>query len=255
MRTRTTILFAAVLALAAATARAEGPEAELKKGVYAFEHGDYAEAISTLTAILSPLRLTSEDDIVSARKYLGAAYYFSQKKDEAADEFRKLVILKPDFKLDPFNFPPPLVLFFDGIKAGLSDRLEKPKPPDDKKDLVKETVRIIDRRVEKRSLYVNFIPFGAPQFQNGQRTKGWILFGTEAALAGTNVLSYWMARSFADGRGYVAAESDRAKAGTWATIQMASLTVFGGAVAYGIIDGLANYESEVAAGTENENGR
>jgi tetratricopeptide (TPR) repeat protein len=236
-------------------ARAEGPEAELKKGVYAYEHGDYAEAITALTAILSPLKLTSEDDIVSARKYLGAAYYFTQKKDEAADEFRKLIILKPDFKLDPFNFPPPLVLFFDGIKAGLSDRLEKPKPPEEKKDVVKETVRIIDRRIEKRSLYVNFIPFGAPQFQNGQRTKGWILFGMETALLGANVLSYWVARSYADERGYVAAESDRASANTWATIQMTSLAVFGGAVVYGIIDGLANFEPEVVAGAGQENGR
>ena len=39
-----------------------------------------------------------------------------------------------------------------------------------------------DRAYEQHSYAVNFIPFGAGQFQNGQRGKGWAFLGIEAAL-------------------------------------------------------------------------
>ena len=38
-------------------------------------------------------------------------------------------------------------------------------------------------RYERHSFAVNFIPFGAGQFQNGQRRKGWLFLGAEAVLA------------------------------------------------------------------------
>ena len=34
---------------------------------------------------------------------------------------------------------------------------------------------------------VNFVPFGAGQFQNGQRRKGWLFFGAEAVLGAVSV--------------------------------------------------------------------
>ena len=38
-------------------------------------------------------------------------------------------------------------------------------------------------RYERHSYLLNFVPFGAGQFQNGQRRKGWLFLGVETALA------------------------------------------------------------------------
>ena len=42
-------------------------------------------------------------------------------------------------------------------------------------------------RYERHSFAVNFVPFGAGQFQNGQRRKGWLFLGAEAALGAVSV--------------------------------------------------------------------
>ena len=42
-------------------------------------------------------------------------------------------------------------------------------------------------RYERHSFAVNFVPFGAGQFQNGQRRKGWLFLGAEAVLAAVSV--------------------------------------------------------------------
>ena len=235
-----TIAVLAAVTLAAAPARADSAEKSLKLGVYAYEHGDYAEAIASLSGVLSPLRLTAEDDVAQARKYLGASLFFSGKKDEAAEEFKRLLLLNPDLRLDAFVFPPQLVLFFDEVKASCKDQLDKARA----QRLLKESLRVGERRVELRSLYVNAIPFGAPQFQNGDRVKGWVLLGAEAALLALNVAAFWAARSYADGGGYYATEADRSGASTWRTIQLTSLGLFGGAWAYGVADGLIYYRAE-----------
>lgn len=235
------ILLALALLIPAPAARAGDTDKGLKLGVYAYEHGDYAEAITNLSGVLSPLRLTAEEDVVQARKYLGASLFFSGMKDEAAEEFKRLLLLNPDVKLDAFVFPPQLVLFFDEVKASIKDQLEKARA----QKLLKETIRIADRRVELRSAYVNLIPFGAPQFQNGDRLKGWVLLGTGAALLALNVASYWAARSHANADGYYPTEAARSDASSWRTVQFTSLGLFGGAWAYGIADGFIYYRPEV----------
>ena len=42
-------------------------------------------------------------------------------------------------------------------------------------------------RYERHSFVVNFVPFGAGQFQNGQRRKGWLFLGAEAVLGAVSV--------------------------------------------------------------------
>ncbi len=42
-------------------------------------------------------------------------------------------------------------------------------------------------RYERHSYLLNFVPFGAGQFQNDQRRKGWFFFGVEAGLAAISI--------------------------------------------------------------------
>ena len=43
------------------------------------------------------------------------------------------------------------------------------------------------RRVERRPYAVNFLPFGAGQFQNEQRGKGWAFLGAETVLGAVSL--------------------------------------------------------------------
>ena len=45
-------------------------------------------------------------------------------------------------------------------------------------------------RYERHSYLLNFVPFGAGQFQNDQRRKGWLFFGVETALAAISVSAF-----------------------------------------------------------------
>jgi hypothetical protein len=247
---KTQTVFPCLLSIAAllppAAALAGDAEVELRHGIYAYEHADYAEAVAAISSVLYPLKLTSEEDVASARKYLGAAFFFSGKKAEAAEEFKKLLILRPEFKMDAFMFPPPLVLFFDEVRASIKDRLETAKPGAEQQEgIVRQSERIIERRAEKHSFALNFVPFGAPQFQNGHMAKGWALFGIEVALLALNIASYWQARSYAGPDGYYRTESARDGARNWMIIQMTSLSLLGGAVVYGIADGIVYFKPQV----------
>jgi hypothetical protein len=110
--------------------------------------------------------------------------------------------------------------------------------------VVRETVRIVEKRVEKHMFFVNFVPLGAPQFQNGQKSKGWAIFGIETSLLALNIASYWAAKSYADQGGYFPTESDRTSARAWSAVQITSISLLGAMIVYGVVDGIVNYKSE-----------
>ena len=218
------------------------PENTLKAGLYSYEHGDYSDAIKSLSSILDPMKLTNVEDIITARKYLGASYFFAGRQVEASQEFKKLLMLRPDYTMDPFLFPPPLVMLFDNVREEVKKMEQKAghKEPVKKTESVSETTGT----VIKNSFYVNFIPFGAPQFQNGHTAKGWSLFGVDLALLGLNIASYWTAQSFSNSSGYYPTEQSRSQARTWSIVQIASIATFGAMYIYGLADGIYYYTPE-----------
>jgi len=54
-------------------------------------------------------------------------------------------------------------------------------------DAIRNGPAIIERRYLRNSMAVSFLPFGAGQFQNGQRGKGWFFLTSESVLAGVSV--------------------------------------------------------------------
>jgi hypothetical protein len=168
------------------------------RGRTAFGRAEYARAIEVLHPLLYPdVLLDSEGEVVQARRMLGVAYLFENKPDDARREFRKLLELRPDYRFDPLLDPQRVVDFFNGVlkeeEATIAEiekrRRERQKLIDDKHRRDAERLRLPPTivRVERHSFAVNFIPFGAGQFQNGHRTKGWFFFGAEALLAAASV--------------------------------------------------------------------
>jgi hypothetical protein len=168
------------------------------RGRTAFGRAEYARAIEVLHPLLYPeVLLDSEGEVVQARRMLGVAYLFENKPDEARREFRKLLELRPDYRFDPLLDPQRVVDFFNGVlkeeEATIADmerrRREREKKAADIRQREAARLRLPPTAVyyERHSFAVNFIPFGAGQFQNGERRKGWFFFGTEALLGAVSV--------------------------------------------------------------------
>src|SRR5262245_9953817 len=194
-RSEVTLGLAAALAGALMAAGPTGPvpispaaRDAFERGRTAFGRAEYQRAIEILYPMLYPdVLLDSEGEIVQAHRMLGVAYLFENKPDEARREFRKLLELRPDYRFDPLLDPQRVVDFFDGVlaeeKATIAKieqrRREREKLIQQKRERDAQRLALPPTivRYERHSFTVNFVPFGAGQFQNGQRRKGWFFLG------------------------------------------------------------------------------
>ncbi len=202
------------------------PEDDLfKKGVYLFEHQDFKQSVTIFSKIINNNLAKDEDELSECYKYLGAAYFYLENLRLAEANFRQLLLLRPDTKLDPFLFPPSMVLFFDKIKR------EIPK-------VTKTADKELLQTKNEYSLYVNLLPFGIPQMANGHKIKGSLVLVTQILTLGINIFSYWQVQSMIDKYGYVKDQETANKANLFKTIQITSLITFGAIYLYSITDGI-----------------
>jgi tetratricopeptide (TPR) repeat protein len=178
---------------------AQGPaaptvEQELRRAKNEYAYGNYATAVESLRSLLYPMRLTSDEQVIEARKYLALSYYLLERYDEVGEEFAKLLLLEPDYQLDPFTVAPPVIDMFEQVRLKLKPELDVIRQL--RSDTKLETPpkagveREIERTITERSDFMTFMPFGAGQIQNGD--LGWgLLFGvTEVALLAVNIAAY-----------------------------------------------------------------
>jgi hypothetical protein len=178
------------------------PAVEFERGKNAFARGEYGRAVELLRPLVYPeVRLESEGEVVQAHRMLGVASLFEDDPESARREFRKLLELRPDYRFDPLLDPPRVVDFFNLVVKEEEAELAviEAKRRHREEELLARQRREAERqraqqaivlRYEHRSYAVNFVPFGAGQFQNGQRKKGWMFLGAEAALGGTSVAAF-----------------------------------------------------------------
>jgi hypothetical protein len=175
------------------------PAVEYARGKIAFDRGEYARVIEILRPLLYPEpRLASEGDIATAHRMLGVAHLFERQNDQATQEFRKFLQLRPSYRMDALIDPPVVVDFFNGVlkqqEAELAElgRMREEADEDERRrrGTERSSPTLVERRFVRNSLAVAFLPFGVGQFQNGQRTKGWVFLGTEAVLAGVSMAAF-----------------------------------------------------------------
>jgi hypothetical protein len=188
-------LFAALLFQAAPAV----PNEDLQRGKNAYDRGEFARTVEIVRPLLYPeIRLQSEGQIVQAHRILGVAYLFEKDETEATHEFRRLLQLMPDYHFDPLLDPPEVVDFFNNVRKGYEAEIgdlearrkamEQARQRDKEEcDKVRGGPTVIERRVGRNSFTTNFIPLGAGQFQNGQRTKGWSFLVGESVLGAVSV--------------------------------------------------------------------
>jgi len=268
------ILLAALLAAPASP--------ELRRARARFEFGAWADCAGTVRAFLSEHPEPSAEEAVEAHRMLGISEYHLGDLSQARAAFVKLLSVDPDFALDAFLVPPPVVEFFDQVKREVEPQLsplrERRRAAQEEQRLAEEARRRLLAeeqaragppskviRVQDRIYLFNWLPLGAGQFQNGHPAKGTAIAAAEVLLGATNLgailyhnqiaqdASRRCSPSQASGCSrppYTDADRDRLSRAD--VVKYASAALFWAVYAYGVVDAHYHYvprvETEISPG-------
>jgi Tetratricopeptide repeat len=174
------------------------PREAFDRGRTAFGRAEYKRAIEILHPLLYPeVLLDSEGEVVQAHRMLGVAYLYQNEPDGARREFHKLLELRPDYRFDPLLDPQQVVDAFNSVVKEEETEIASFEARRRQRDQELLAHRLREERLrppvttvlryENHPYGFNFIPFGAGQFQNGQRRKGWLFLGVEVGLGAVSV--------------------------------------------------------------------
>lgn len=180
------------LALAGASVAYANPSRELDDARQAFRNGQLSIALEKYNALLypPPPKLANMDEIVEAYVYLGVCRVDAGDEDGAKREFEKALGLDPNRQLDPLLINnKQAIRLFDDTKADIRNRERDAAAKEQLARLRKAADDFRKNAIayESHSLVLNFVPFGAGQFQNGEKLKGGLFLGSEALLFGASV--------------------------------------------------------------------
>jgi hypothetical protein len=264
----------------------EGPlDPELKAIVSQYDHGHYEAVLSRARGRIDRGGL-SRDELVLLHQYAGLSAFNLGDEEGARRHFAAALRLDPDFGLDPYSISPPAIAAFTEVKRGLEpqleiirqqrrveadrlrqqaeDRARRQRDEEERRRRLEEISRQVTvRNVEKRSFLVNFVPFGAAQFQQKRNVLGVILAASEGLAAATSIVSYFVLESMVEeqrpwidtleGRKQITrrfiptARKDEYRA--WQLAKFASAGAFYSLHGYGVVDGIYHHQGEVVTTT------
>jgi tetratricopeptide (TPR) repeat protein len=223
------------------------PAEELEQARESFLSGDYEGAVGRFSALLYPKsRLAEASTIAQAHLLLGVCYFETKQLKSAETEFEEALFLDSLLRLDANIFSAEVIEFFNAKR----EELEKAATAAAEREQLTRKQQALDRAIknlvvlEKQRYWVNFVPFGAGQFQNGQKRKGFTFFAAETLTGGVSV-GLWSYQVIKYGfRGKVPRD-EVSTVNTLQVVQIGSGVVFFGLLAWGIVDSLSNYEHAV----------
>jgi len=186
-------LIALACVLVAAPAQAS-PHDQLEQAGKAFQARDWQSAKQIANDLLypPPSQLGSQADVEDAYLILGASAFELGDIPRARQEFENALKLDPDKILTTFTFSQGAVRLFEETRADLKTRAERDAEKRRQSEREQEIANFWKntRFVETHQYYLNFMPFGAGQFQNHDRWAG-IGFATGEAATLATSLGIW----------------------------------------------------------------
>jgi len=178
-----------------------------------FEYAKYEEVLTRAADRINRGNLT-EGELIELHKYAGLSAFYLKKMPEAQRHLVALIQLDPDYSLDPFTVPPSAIEYFMMLRRERASELqiireerrlraermrrEAEERERARRELEEQRRRLQElssrgavRTVETRSYIVNFVPFGAGQFQQGRTRAGVFFAASEGVLAVTSIISYF----------------------------------------------------------------
>ena len=192
---------------------ARAADRAVEQGVIAYETGRFAECVQKFQGVLqpgSPDAPTTQESRSRARMYLATCLATLKREAEADAVLETLVREDYRFSPDRAAFPVTVIGRFLDTQLRLAPEVEAKVRADQEREarlryLQEERERIVRERQQinaqmargrvtgrRSSRLVALVPFGVGQFQNGQRTLGWTLLGTEAALAAASAVTFFL---------------------------------------------------------------
>ena len=209
---------------APATAKtADELNAQWETAVNYFKYQDFDKAVEKLLALLYPASQLDPRRERKAREYLGAAYWWLSKREEAFDQFTALLVRSPSVRLDPAQYPPKMIDDFEVRRRRLIDNgvIKDESGPVESDPIV---------FVAAPSPFgIVFVPLGVGQFANREPKKGALLLAGQALFGGLSVRWYLANRDA--GRLGTRPFSDDA-------LQIGAGAVFWALAAYGVWDAI-----------------
>ncbi|HEY4243017.1 MAG TPA: hypothetical protein VGM88_24545 [Kofleriaceae bacterium] len=233
-----------VLLVLARTAAAT-PKQDLDRGRASFRAKDYQSAIQALNYLLYPAVLLGDrDDAIEAYILLGAASYEVGDRERARIELQNALRLDLDRSITTLGFSEGVVRLFDETKAELKVEIardaEAKKLAEAREQL--EAYRKSLVYYERRSYGVNFIPFGAGQFQNRETVRGYLFAASEAIAGGTSAtLFFYLAGTYGLVNHDVPVGEAR-HVRTMQEIEIGTGAAFIGLYAFGVVDAIIHYK-------------
>lgn len=215
-------------------------KAILKQAKIAFEKRKCAQLIPLLNEKKFTEELQDESQFVDRYHMLGVCYFQLGDIKNAERELNELLFIDPNFELDPFITPPPLLDLFNQLKSSIKAKsleLELAKEQAIEK-LPAATSKI---SYKKSSILPAFLPFGLGQFENGESTKGAIIAAAQVSALSTNIGFYWWKRSL---NGTQGTTSTLEQYNFAQTLQFVALGAFLAAYIYSVTDAVLNREPE-----------
>ncbi len=235
-----------VLALLVGVAHAN-PNADLDRARQAYRSKNWQSAAEITNNLLYPtVTLGDRQEAIEGYILLGAAKYEIGERDRARHEFEKALEMDPQLSISTMNFSEGAVRLFDDTKAEVQAQRAREA---EAKRLAEAREKLEAYRkslvvIEKRPYGVNFVPFGAGQFQNKQNIKGFLFAGSEFAAAGTSATIFlYLAGKYGLSGKVPLADGDRIR--TLQQIEIGTGAAFFVIYAYGVFDALRHYQPSV----------
>ncbi len=191
------------------------------EGIDAYNRGEYLRAIQHFEEYLIESSDEPSDRQLLAKAYLGASQFILGRHSVATGWFLSILRDNYEYEVNPVYFPPEIVAFFNEVKL---------------------TVSPVVFKKEQKHFYLNFLPFGAGQFQNKEYIKGVLIAGLEVIALSVNLDTYFRRKALEEGGMYP--EDRLSEAKRLQNIQIISGGIFIAGYIYGVIDSYLDYRKK-----------
>jgi tetratricopeptide (TPR) repeat protein len=215
------------------------PSAELDQAKNFFRAGNFAAAAAMFSGLLYPdSKLSDRRELAEAHLLLGVSYFEMRQYQNAEREFEEALVLDRGLSLTTAVASDRAVEMFENKK----EELERKARADEQARTEARLQAAMEDAfvVENRRYILNFVPFGAGQYQNKQLGKAIFFSVSEVTLGGMS-LGLYLYQLFNYSSGQVPAdEVDTVR--NLQVLQISSGVLCLGIAAWGIIDSLAHYD-------------
>ena len=222
------------------------PTAELNGQIgqvdLAFEAQDFERVVTLLEPLLVQAQMSEHPAYSRLLELIGGSLWFIEgRRAEARQWFTKLLKLKPTHRLNPNQWPRPLIDTFEELRKliELIDPDKDPKGPPEASPppTVMRTTTVTLNRAPTLAF---LMPFGVGQFSNQETGKGALLAVLQGIGLATSIATFFAVQSYESPESGLIHPNDLGKAEILRAVNWAGLGLFAATWSYSVVDGLVN---------------